>query len=212
MEILSRRPINFHAKADQVHRSLWDRVTKPNWGLGPNLRNTMYVAFPNLFHLLPQRLRLAITRRALPPAAHYSTRHHVEGKVPLHIGYRIRDARLVEGEVRINCVNDAGDTVELAADHVIASTGYRPSIDRLEMLDPMLRSRITREDGSPVLSRNLESSVPGLYFVGLQSANSFGPVMRFVRGSEWVANHLTGHLAAIHRTASVRPTTSPTTT
>jgi cation diffusion facilitator CzcD-associated flavoprotein CzcO len=212
VEILSRRPINFHTKTDHTHRSLWDRVTKPNLGLGPNLRSTLYVAFPNLFHLLPQRLRLAITRRALPPAAHYSTRHHVEGKVPLHIGYRIRKARLLAGEVRVDCVNDGGHAVELTADHIIASTGYRPSVDRLEMLDSKLRSQITREDGSPLLSRNLESSVRGLYFVGLQSANSFGPVMRFVRGSEWVAKHLTRHLAAAYRTADVRPSVSPTTT
>lgn len=212
VEILSRRAINFHAKADQVHRSLWDRLTKPNWGLGPNLRNTLYVAFPNLFHLAPQRLRLAITRRALPPAAHYSTRHHVEGKVPLHIGYRIRAAQLVDDEVRVECVNDAGQSVELVADHVIASTGYRPAVDRLEILDPKLRARIIREDESPLLTRNLESSVPGLYFVGLHSANSFGPVMRFVRGSEWVAKHLTGHLASAYRAARVRPTVAPSTT
>jgi len=156
----------------------------------------MYVAFPNLFHLLPQRLRLRITRRHLPPAAGYFVRHHVEGKVPMHIGYTIREARITNGGVELHCTDAGGRNCVLQADHVIAATGYRPAVDRLTLLDEKLRATIEREEGAPRLSRHLESSVRGLYFVGLLSANSFGPVMRFVRGSEWAAGHLARHLAS----------------
>jgi thioredoxin reductase len=198
VEILSRKPIEFHTKSEPKRRTLWDRITKPNFGLGANFRTSMYVAFPDLFHLLPQRLRLRITRRHLPPAAGYFVRHHVVGKVPMHIGYAIREARVTDAGVELLCTDEGGGSLRLQADHVIAATGYRPSVDRLTLLDVKLRTAIKREEGAPLLSRHFESSVPGLYFVGLPSANSFGPVMRFVRGSEWAAGHLGRHLASAY--------------
>ena len=45
------------------------------------------------------------------------------------------------------------------------------------------------------LSANFESSVPSLYFVGLASANTFGPVMRFTLGAGYTARRLAWHLA-----------------
>jgi len=54
-----------------------------------------------------------------------------------------------------------------------------------------LRARIRVFDGSPRLSTTFESSVPGLHFVGLASAQSFGPVMRFVYGARHAATILT---------------------
>jgi hypothetical protein len=42
-----------------------------------------------------------------------------------------------------------------------------------------------------VLSSSLESSVPGIYFVGIAAANSFGPVMRFAFGAGFAARRLT---------------------
>jgi cation diffusion facilitator CzcD-associated flavoprotein CzcO len=212
VEILSRKPIEFHTKSKPQRRTLWERIIKPNFGLGANFKTSMYVAFPNLFHLLPQRLRLRITRRHLPPAAGYFVRHHVEGKVPMHIGYTIRDARVTERGVAVHCTDEGGSNLELQVDHVIAATGYRPSVDRLTMLDETLRASIEREDGAPRLSRHFESSVPGLYFVGLQSANSFGPVMRFVRGSQWAALHMSRHLASGRAGERVRSVLAPAAT
>ena len=37
--------------------------------------------------------------------------------------------------------------------------------------------------GYPILNRGLESSLPGLHFVGAPSSDSFGPIMRFVVGT-----------------------------
>ncbi len=212
VEIISRKPIEFHSKSEPKRRTLWERITKPNFGLGANFRTSMYVAFPNLFHLLPQRLRLRITRRHLGPAAGYFVRHHVEGKVPIHVGYSIRNARVTERGVEVQCTDESGRSLELQVDHVIAATGYRPSVDRLTMLDQTLRAAIKREDEAPRLSRHFESSVPGLYFVGLPSANSFGPVMRFVRGSQWAARHLSRHLASAYPSERTRSAVAPATT
>jgi hypothetical protein len=56
-----------------------------------------------------------------------------------------------------------------------------------------------------VLRRGLESSVPGLHFVGAPAAWSFGPIMRFVSGGWYTGRALAragtgtrqrGHLSA----------------
>jgi FAD-dependent urate hydroxylase len=46
------------------------------------------------------------------------------------------------------------------------------------------------------LSRAFESSVPGLFFVGLLAAPTFGPVMRFMYGAKHVAPVLAQRFAA----------------
>jgi hypothetical protein len=80
--------------------------------------------------------------------------------------------------------------MEIVADHIIAGTGYRVSINSLKLLSEEIRSNVQQAKGSPVLSANFESSVPGLYFTGLASANSFGPVMRFAFGAKFTAQRL----------------------
>jgi hypothetical protein len=92
-----------------------------------------------------------------------------------------------------------GATSEMSADHVVAGTGYRVDLDRLTFLGEQIRSILRRAEGAPALSRNFESSVPGLYFVGTASANSFGPMMRFAYGAEFSAGRLSRHLTRSRR-------------
>jgi hypothetical protein len=47
----------------------------------------------------------------------------------------------------------------------------------------------------PELSGHFESSVRGLYFIGVSSSLSFGPMMRFAYGSAYTAKRLQRHLA-----------------
>jgi thioredoxin reductase len=88
-----------------------------------------------------------------------------------------------------------GSTEELAFDHLIAGTGYRVALTRLKFIGDDLRNEIQAVEDSPVLDRSFQSSVPGLYFVGVASANSFGPLTRFAYGAAYTANRLTRHLA-----------------
>ncbi len=53
--------------------------------------------------------------------------------------------------------------------------------------------------GAPRLGPGCVSSVPGLYFTGLPAASSYGPVMRFVCGTEFASPCLANHLAGDHR-------------
>jgi len=85
-------------------------------------------------------------------------------------------------------------TVTFETDHVIAATGYRVDLDRIQYLSPGLRAKIRTYEGAPILDRALQSSIAGLHFVGVTSAQSFGPVMRFVYGAKHAAALLTAHL------------------
>jgi len=77
---------------------------------------------------------------------------------------------------------------------VIAATGYRVDLNRLSFLSAETRQRIQLTGGSPALSANFESSVPGLYFVGLPAAHTFGPFLRFACGAGFAARRLVKHL------------------
>jgi hypothetical protein len=52
------------------------------------------------------------------------------------------------------------------------------------LIDPVLRASIKDLSGAPVLNREYESTVPGLYFIGGAAARCFGPAMRFVYGAK----------------------------
>ena|ERR1700687_5621116 len=79
-------------------------------------------------------------------------------------------------------------------DHVIAATGYRVDLDRMQRLSPGLRAKIKTYEGVPILDRAMQSFVAGLHFAGVTSAQSFGPVKRFVYGAKHAAAFLTAHL------------------
>jgi hypothetical protein len=92
----------------------------------------------------------------------------------------------------------AGSAGELTADHVIAATGYRVDIAAMDFLGHELRTRLAVSRGTPRLGAGYVSSVPGLYFTGLPAAASYGPVMRFVCGTQFASPRLARHLASAH--------------
>ncbi|MCH7851835.1 MAG: SidA/IucD/PvdA family monooxygenase [Candidatus Marinimicrobia bacterium] len=80
-------------------------------------------------------------------------------------------------------------------DTIIAGTGYRYDLRTLNFLPEKLKSRIRLRRRLPVISRNFESSVPGLYFLGAITEPSYGPSMKFMIGSHYTAKRLAAALA-----------------
>ena len=112
-------------------------------------------------------------------------------RAPLLLGYSTQGAAIKNGRVRLNLQAADGTQREVLTEHVIAATGYRVDMERLRFLSADLRSKVRTVNGAPVLSSAFESSVPGLYFIGVAAANSFGPVMRFAFGAGFAARTLT---------------------
>jgi len=184
--------IRFHDGPMKLPRPLMDRLRAPLSGLGPGWRSRLCTDAPLLFHAMPERFRLLVVERHLGPAPGWWTRPMVEGKVTYHLGQRIGMAADAAGRLQLDLVGADGTRSRLEADHLIAATGYRPDTRRLRFLSPELQFRTV--GNAPVLSRNFESSVPGMYFVGPAAANGFGPVARFAFGAGFTARRLARHL------------------
>jgi thioredoxin reductase len=194
VQLTGRAPrVEFHDKSNEP-RPLIDRILNPRSGLGIGWRSRLATDAPMVFHLLPRNLRLRVVKRHLGPAPGWFAKDKMIGKVPMHMGVELKQAEVRGKRVHLSLAGTGG-TQELVADHVIAGTGYRPSLDRLALLDGDLRRSISDLMGTPILSQSFESSVPGLYFVGLASANAFGPLMRFAFGARYTAKTLARHLA-----------------
>jgi hypothetical protein len=74
-------------------------------------------------------------------------------------------------------------------------TGYRVDVRRYPFMDPALADDVATANGYPVLRSGMESSVPGLHFLGAPAAWSFGPTMRFVAGGWFGGASLAAALA-----------------
>jgi len=184
--------IAFHAPPGP--RSLLQRLKNPRSGLGLGWKSKLCADLPLLFHALPAKLRLRAVARHLGPAPGWFVRDKVVGLIPMHLNASIAEASLHDGQVHLTLTQPGSKASTLTVDHIIAGTGFRVSISSLPMLDDDLRASLQTLQGAPVLSCNLESSVPGLYFAGLAAANSFGPLLRFACGAEFTAARLARHL------------------
>jgi hypothetical protein len=205
VQLVSRQSaLKFHGapKPGKAH-SLWQKIKRPHSGIGPGWRLRFLADAPFAFHFLPENLRLEAVRRILGPSGAYFAKDKVIGKIPLHLGCTISGTDIQNDRVRLHLRDQNGVEQPLSADHVIAATGYKVDLNRLKFLSPEICSRIECVAGSPVLSSKFESSVAGLYFAGLASANSFGPVMRFAFGAGFAARSLTRALSSSRSRNSV---------
>jgi hypothetical protein len=195
VRLLYRRPtIIWNAPPTPGRRSLWERWRRPMSNLGPGLCPWLYSNAPMLFCYLPRTIRIG-RQKALGPAGAWWLRDRLVDRLPFLSGHTVRRAEVRGEKVLLQLQGADGKLRQLATDHVIAGTGYRFALGSLPFLSEGLRSQLRSVQETPVLSSNLESSVPGLYFTGLASAVQFGPVMRFLHGADYTARRVSCHIA-----------------
>jgi Pyridine nucleotide-disulphide oxidoreductase len=196
VQLFARRSsIAFH-DPPELRRSWLKGLTGPRSGLGTGWRSRMCTDLPIVFHFLPQKLRFRATERHLGPAPCWFVREAVEGRMPMHVNSTLAKASVAGQRVRLEFDQRGhSDRKVVEVDHLIAGTGYRVALSRLEFLDPSLRTMIRTVEDTPVLDWNFESSVPGLFFVGLAAANSFGPLLRFAFGARFASVRLARRIA-----------------
>ena len=169
------------------------RIRRIRSGLGDGLKSWLYCEVPQLFRYLPAWKRLDIVRHHLGPASPGYLRP-ITQKAAVFTGHEIESATIRDGRVHLSLQDRTGKPLPISTDYVIAATGYRVDLRRLRFMDADLRNRIRTAGPMPILSPNFESSVPGLYFTGLAAAGSFGPLLRFVHGTEFAARRITAHI------------------
>jgi thioredoxin reductase len=195
VSIVARRSaIEFHDMPGPGPRTLWQRMRNPSSGLGPGWKSRFYTDAPWMFRYFPENLRLSIVQKHLGPAPGWPMKKRVQGKVPMLLGRNIAQAQRSNGGVRLSLSSEDGRMEEHETDHVVAATGYRPDVRRLTFLAETIQNQVHTIQNAPVLSPDFQSSVPGLYFVGIAAANNFGPMMRFAYGSNYTAHRLSSHL------------------
>jgi thioredoxin reductase len=186
-------------------RPLPQRLKEPEAGLGSGWSTWFYSRHPQVYRHLPEATRIFRARTALGPAGASWLRSRVEGQFPIRSGREMRWAKGTQGGITLGLACADGSREELSADHVIAATGYRPNVSRLTFLDEALRAGIRTVASTPVVGKDYQSSVPGLYFMGPAVAPTFGPVMRFVYGADHAARGAAPALIATAWRRSVVP-------
>jgi cation diffusion facilitator CzcD-associated flavoprotein CzcO len=143
------------------------------------------VEVPGFVHQFPEAARAGLNRRSLGAGATGWLRTEFDG-IKVNAGRRIVSAAIKDHAIELRFEKDAA-----AFDHVLLGTGYQIDIARLGLFAPDVLAAIARREGLPILSTGLESSIPGLHFVGASAVGSFGPLMRFTAGTPYAARNVT---------------------
>jgi pyridine nucleotide-disulfide oxidoreductase len=139
-------------------------------------------ATPDAYRSLPAKLQKAVEAHCIAPAGAGWLERRLAG-VSVGMAATVVAADSVDGHVRLT-LDDGGERL---VDHVLLGTGFEIDVTRYPFLGDEVLRRLETRGGYPVLGRGLESSIPGLHFVGAPAARSFGPIMRFVVGSWYAA-------------------------
>jgi cation diffusion facilitator CzcD-associated flavoprotein CzcO len=176
------------------------RLTKPHSGLGEGWSLRAVSGAPWMVRHLPGPARHALVRSVLGPSGAWWLREQVEGRVDVRVGTGIHAARpRPDGGARLELVSQERGVEVLEVDRVLAATGYRVDIGRLGFLSPGIRTRVRRTGDAPLLDGSFQSSVSGLYFTGLTAAATFGPLLRFVYGTEFASRRIIAAIVAGRR-------------
>jgi hypothetical protein len=183
----------------------YSRLVYAPTDIGP-LGLSRLVAVPDVFRRLPRRVQDPLAYRSIRPAGAAWLRPRLT-EVPITLGRTVVAATAQGEQVHVTFADGAASTV----DHLLFGTGYRVDITRYPFLTAELAARIRRAGGYPLLGRGMESSVPGLHFLGASAAWSFGPIARFVSGSWFTTRQLVRAIAGPPRLSeAAEPVPMPT--
>jgi thioredoxin reductase len=184
--LVRRERIDWNAPS--VPRPLPSRILHPNAGVAAGWKSLAISELPRVFRacFAPERRHRFVTR-SYGPGGSWWLRERVEGRIAVLLNSRVLSAEVADGGVRLQVQDSRGSTA-IDTQHVVAATGFHVDVDRLQYLEPSLARSIAREAaGIPALDSHFETSVPGLFIVGVASAPVFGPIMRFMYGAKHVA-------------------------
>ena len=188
--VLARETARFGSPPVTPTNPFMAKLPQPHSPLGPTWRIYPFSHAAGLFPYLPAETRLRLVKRVLGPLGAWWLADRVLGQVPILNGHAVRGATQDASGVALTTSCTDGQHTTMRVDHVLAATGYRVDLAKLGFLGPELRQQIRLTGGYPQLSGSFESSVPGMYFVGLPAAATFGPLMRFVCGAQFAARRV----------------------
>ncbi len=193
VHLVTRRPITWLDPDSEDPRSLIEQLKEPTAGIANGWKNLALEVLPYLFYRLPQERKDRFLKSHYVSAASDWLRQRVLGKVDLHEKQSVTSMRAVDGKAELTL--STGEILKV--DHVMLATGYAVKVRNLPLLDADLVSQIKTDNEIPLLNAHFESSVPGLFFVGLSTVRAFGPLYRFVLGNKAAARRVAGAAARL---------------
>jgi len=193
VQVVARRRILWLPPDRANVRTRLERLRAPNASIAPGWANWVLDQLPYLFYQFPQDWKDRYNSNYESGATDW-LRNRVIGKVTLHEWRTVTKCEAVNGKVDVAL----SDGAKLHVDHILLATGYKVDLSRLRIIDPSLRDQIRTDRAIPILSGRFESSVPGLYFVGITSLRAFGPLYRFVAGCGAAGRRVARAIARAH--------------
>lgn len=185
--MLAREPrIEYHDLPNPKALSFWQLLTNPPAPFGQGWRSLLVARLPHVFYHLPRALRARAIASHMKPAAGWFMRTKIMGKVPEIVGQSIAHVWDADGKVHLELANGRA----LTCDHIFASTGFKPDLNRLPFLSERVRHAIARPGQALELSSSFETELPGLYALGAMAMENFGPLLHFVCGTPFATTRL----------------------
>jgi FAD-dependent urate hydroxylase len=192
VEVIARKSklnwVGLHPKLH--HMGLVSKLMYSKRDVGPAGISRL-VSMPHLFKLFPREFQNRTAYRAIRPA------------VAGWLGPRLKNVRVTLGRKVVSATAKDSrlllkldDNSDRTVDQALLATGFRVDISQYPFLAPSLLQNIRTASGYPLLRRGLESSVPGLHFLGKPAAWSFGPLLGFVSGAEFASTELLHRISA----------------
>jgi FAD-dependent urate hydroxylase len=192
VEILVRQPTLTCNKSrfSWLGNPKWLKLLRGRGDVGP-AGISLIIQRPSLFARLPRDVQSKWDRRAVKLGFSYRLAPKLEAGM-VRSGLYINRVQ-VEGERLRLYLNSGGERV---VDFVVLATGYRVNVAQCDFWGRGILDGLAVVNGYPRLDAGLESSIPGLHFVGASAAYSFGPLMRFVSGTGFAAASVTRRVRA----------------
>ncbi|CAN0618243.1 FAD-dependent urate hydroxylase [Burkholderia multivorans] len=187
----------------ETDRSFVSKMLSPDAGLGRGWRTHVLCEYPHVFHALSQRLRKDLIERLNGPSGAWWLYDRVVDKIPIHFNAEVRRAVIDDDKVVLQVANGNGEST-VTASHVIVATGFKTDMTRHTFISKEIMDSISLFSGKPELTSNFETTVRGLYVIGPASAQSFGPVMRFVYGTKHAAPQVAWHIGKAYRSETTK--------
>lgn len=194
VRLIARTPKLSYTSNPDPSETLIDWLRHPHTTIGRGWGSYICAEAPLLFYRLPRHLKDRAIASHMHPAAGWFMREQVEGRLPVSLGRSLAKAEAKDGRVALTLADANGKEETLGFDHIMSATGYRVDMRKVPFLGAELLNAIAPNGGSPVVSDNFETAVPGLYATGLTAMETFGPLMRFMVGSEFAAPRVASHL------------------
>ena len=186
VDVIARKPalnwVGLHPKLH--HLGIISKALYSKRDVGPAGISRL-VAMPHVFRRFPRPFQERTAYRAIRPAVAGWLQARI-ADIPVTFGRKVVLAQTAGNQLNLRL----DDGTERVADHVLLATGFRVDVSRYPFLAPSLTAQLKAVNGFPVLTRGLESSIPGLHFLGKPAAWSFGPLLGFVSGAEFASTEL----------------------